>query len=108
MKLLFPNPETPVTDADPEWIIRLALESRRRIREQQKRLFKSEFRNTHFSWAPTVSSNLSRRLSFHSDEAIESHPLPPGQIWTASMIDIRLLDRILLQLSLRKSLATPK
>ena len=28
----------------------LALESRRRVKEQQKRVFKSEFRNTHFSY----------------------------------------------------------
>ena len=35
---------------DIEWIVRLALESRRRVKEQQKRCLKSEFRNTHFSY----------------------------------------------------------
>lgn len=87
MKLLFPNPETPVTDADLEWIIRLALESRRRIKEQQKRCFKSEFRNTHFSFtlgAEGVEQFVSTP-ELHSDEAIESDPLPPGQVWAASM-----------------------
>ena len=49
-KLLFPDPEMPVSDADLEWILRLALESRRRVKEQQKRCLKSEFRNTHFSF----------------------------------------------------------
>jgi ATP-dependent Lon protease len=87
MKLLFPNPETAVTDADLEWIIRLALESRRRIKEQQKRCFKSEFRNTHFSFtlgAEGVEQFVSTP-ELHSDEALESDPLPPGQVWAASM-----------------------
>lgn len=87
MKLLFPNPDTPVTDADLEWIIRLALESRRRVKEQQKRCFKSEFRNTHFSFtlgADGVEQFVSTP-ELHSDEALESDPLPPGQVWAASM-----------------------
>src|SRR5579859_2975192 len=50
IKLLFPKPEMAVPDPDLEWIVRLALESRRRVKEQQKRCFKSEFRNTHFSY----------------------------------------------------------
>ena len=50
LKLLFPTPEMAVPDEDLEWVVRLALESRRRIKEQQKRCFKSEFRNTHFSY----------------------------------------------------------
>ena len=50
IKLLFPDPEMPISDEDLEWIVRLALESRRRVKEQQKRVFKSEFRNTHFSY----------------------------------------------------------
>ena len=49
-KLLFPDPEMPVPDEDLEWIVRVALESRRRVKEQQRRVFKSEFRNTHFSY----------------------------------------------------------
>ena len=50
VKILFPDPEMPIPDEDLEWIVRVALESRRRIKEQQKRVFKSEFRNTHFSY----------------------------------------------------------
>src|SRR5690606_36898160 len=49
-KLLFPDPEAEVSDADLEWMVRVALEARRRVKEQQKRVFKSEFRNTHFSY----------------------------------------------------------
>ena len=39
-----------VEDEDLEWMVRLALESRRRVKEQQKRCLKVEFRSTHFSY----------------------------------------------------------
>src|SRR5690606_60472 len=87
VKLLYPNPATPVPDVDLEWIVRLALESRRRVKEQQRRVFKSEFRNTHFSYilgADGVEQFVSTP-ELHSDEAIESDPLPPGQVWGVSL-----------------------
>ncbi|MCZ2074605.1 MAG: BREX system Lon protease-like protein BrxL [Bryobacterales bacterium] len=87
IKLLFPNPEMGVSDEDLEWIVRVALEARRRVKEQQKRVFKSEFRNTHFSYtlgAEGVEQFVSTP-ELHSDEAIESDPLPPGQVWAVSM-----------------------
>jgi ATP-dependent Lon protease len=86
-KLLFPKPDMPVADEDLELIVRLALESRRRIKEQQKRCFKSEFRNTHFSYTLGVDGveQFVSTPELHSDEAIESDPLPPGQVWAASM-----------------------
>ncbi len=86
IKLLFPDPDINVPDEDLEWIVRLALESRRRVKEQQKRIFKSEFRNTHFSYifgAEGVEQFVSTP-ELHSDEAIESDPLPPGQVWAVS------------------------
>jgi ATP-dependent Lon protease len=85
-KLLFPDPDVPVPDADLEWIVRLALESRRRVKEQQKRVFKSEFRNTHFSYllGPDGVEQFVSTPELHSDEAIESDPLPPGQVWAVS------------------------
>ena len=85
-KLLFPDPEAPVPDEDLEWIVRLALESRRRVKEQQKRCFKSEFRNTHFSYilGPEGLEQFVSTPELHSDEAIESDPLPPGQVWAVS------------------------
>jgi ATP-dependent Lon protease len=86
VKLLFPKPDMPISDDDLEWIVRLALESRRRIKEQQKRCFKSEFRNTHFSYTMGLEG-LEQFVStpeLHSDEAIEGDPLPPGQVWAAS------------------------
>ena len=82
-KLLFPDPDLPVEDDDLEWIVRLALEARRRVKEQQKRVFKSEFRNTHFSYI-LGSEGIEQFVAtpeLHSDEAIDSDPLPPGQVW---------------------------
>lgn len=85
-KLLFPDPEMPVSDEDLEWMTRLALEARRRVKEQQKRVFKSEFRNTHFSYilGPDGVEQFVSTPELHSDEAIESDPLPPGQVWAVS------------------------
>ena len=85
-KLLFPNDAADVPDADVEWMVRLALESRRRVKEQQKRCLKSEFRNTHFSYM-LGTDGVEQFVStpeLHSDEAIESDPLPPGQVWAVS------------------------
>src|SRR5262249_8061279 len=85
-KLLFPDPELPVPDDDLERIVRIALESRRRVKEQQKRCFKSEFRNTHFSYTlgPEGVEQFVSTPELHSDEAIEGDPLPPGQVWAVS------------------------
>ena len=82
-KLLYPYPSAQIPDTDLEWIVRLALESRRRVKEQQRRVFKSEFRNTHFSYTlgPDGVETFVPTPELQSDQAIESDPLPPGQIW---------------------------
>ena len=86
VKLLFPDPKMPISDEDLEWIARLALESRRRVKEQQKRCLKSEFRNTHFSYTLGVEGieQFVATPELHSDEAIDTDPLPPGQVWAIS------------------------
>ena len=86
IKLLFPDTETVISNEDLEWIVRIALEARRRVKEQQKRVFKSEFRNTHFSYTlgPDGIEQFVSTPELHSDEAIESDPLPPGQVWAVS------------------------
>ena len=83
VKLLFPDPAMEIPDEELEWIVRLALESRRRVKEQQKRCLKSEFRNTHFSYTMGIdgAEQFVATPELHSDEAIESDPLPPGQLW---------------------------
>jgi ATP-dependent Lon protease len=85
-KLIFPDPEMPVSDDDLRWIVRTALESRRRVKEQQKRVFKSEFRETHFSFLMGVdgTEEFVSTPELHSDDAIASDPLPPGQVWAVS------------------------
>jgi ATP-dependent Lon protease len=85
-KLIFPDPEMPVSDDDLRWIVRTALESRRRVKEQQKRVFKAEFRETHFSFLMGVdgTEEFVSTPELHSDDAIASDPLPPGQVWAVS------------------------
>ena len=63
IKLLYPSAELPISDEDLEWAVRLALEVRRRVKEQQKRIGSAEFRNTQFSyaWVSTVWRSSSRR-----------------------------------------------
>jgi len=83
LKLLFPDPAMAIPDEELEWVVRLALEARRRVKEQQKRCLKSEFRNTHFSYTIGVDG-IERFVAtpeLHSDEAIDGDPLPPGQVW---------------------------
>jgi ATP-dependent Lon protease len=86
LKLLFPDSDMTISDEDLEAIVRMALEARRRVKEQQKRCLKSEFRNTHFSYT-LGTEGVEQFVStpeLHSDEAIESDPLPPGQVWAIS------------------------
>lgn len=86
VKLVYPDPSMEVSSEDIEWMVRLALESRRRIKEQQKRCLKSEFRNTHFSYIMGAEGveQFVATPELHSDEAIEGDPLPPGQVWAIS------------------------
>ncbi|MBL1217607.1 MAG: protease Lon-related BREX system protein BrxL [Planctomycetes bacterium] len=86
IKLLYPNPEQAIPDEELESIVRIALEARRRVKEQQRRCLKSEFRNTHFSYTVGVEGveQFVSTPELHSDEAIDGDPLPPGQVWAIS------------------------
>jgi len=86
LKLLYPNPETPVPEEDLEWAVRLALECRRRVKEQQKRVLPTEFRNTHFSYYLGLEGveKFVATPELQSEGQIGTDPLPPGQIWTIS------------------------
>lgn len=85
-KLLYPDPAERIPDEDLEWMVRLALECRRRVKEQQKRIVPAEFRNTHFSY--TIGHDGVEKFvvttELQSENEIGSDPLPPGQIWSIS------------------------
>ena len=86
LKLLYPSSDTPVPDEDLEWAVRIAMEVRRRVKEQQKRMGAAEFRNTHFSYimgADGVEKFVSTP-ELQSDNSIGGDPLEPGQVWTIS------------------------
>jgi ATP-dependent Lon protease len=86
LKLLYPDHAMPVSDEDLEWAVRLAMECRRRVKEQQKRIGSAEFRNTHFSY--TIGEDGVETYvvtpEIHSEKSIGSDPLPPGQVWSIS------------------------
>ncbi len=83
LKLMQPNPEVPITDELLEWAIKVSLEYRRRVKEQQKRIGSAEFRNTHFSYRIGESGveTFVTTPEIHSENTIGEDPLPPGQIW---------------------------
>ncbi|HDL08102.1 MAG TPA: peptidase, partial [Desulfobacteraceae bacterium] len=83
---IFPDPDMPIPEEELETIVRIALEARRRVKEQQKRCLKTEFRNTHFSYFMGVDGveQFVSTPELHSDELIDTDPLPPGQVWAIS------------------------
>jgi ATP-dependent Lon protease len=86
LKLMSPDPAVEVSDADLEWAVRLALEVRRRVKEQQKRIGAAEFRNTHFSYS-LGAEGVEKFVStpeLQSQSGISDEPLECGQIWTLS------------------------
>jgi ATP-dependent Lon protease len=86
LKLLYPGDESEIPDEDIEWSVRLAMESRRRVKEQQKRIGAAEFRNTHFSYI-MGTEGIEKYVStpeLQSENSIGIDPLEPGQVWTIS------------------------
>lgn len=86
LKLLYPDPDSVVSDEDLEWAVRQGLEVRRRVKEQQKRIGSAEFRNTHFSYiiGNDGVEQFVATPELRADNSIGSDPLEPGQIWTIS------------------------
>jgi len=86
LKLLYPTVEGRIPDEDIEWAIRIGMESRRRVKEQQKRIGAAEFRNTHFSY--TIGEEGVEKFvstpELQSENSIGSDPLEPGQVWCIS------------------------
>jgi ATP-dependent Lon protease len=89
LKLLYPSNESDIPDEDIEWAVRIAMEARRRVKEQQKRIGAAEFRNTHFSYV-LGADGIEKFVStpeLRSDNSIGDDPLEPGQIWTGAFGD---------------------
>ena len=86
LKLLYPTPEIPISEEDLEWAARLAMECRRRVKEQQKRIGSAEFRNTHFSYMIGAEGVEKYVVTpeIQDERTIGGDPLPPGQVWTIS------------------------
>lgn len=85
LKLLYPG-EAQIPDEDIEWAVRIAMEARRRVKEQQKRIGAAEFRNTHFSYV-MGEDGVEKFVStpeLHSENSIGDDPLEPGQVWSIS------------------------
>jgi ATP-dependent Lon protease len=85
LKLLYPG-EARIPDEDIEWAVRIAMEARRRVKEQQKRIGAAEFRNTHFSYV-MGEDGVEKFVStpeLHSENSIGDDPLEPGQVWSIS------------------------
>lgn len=86
IKLLHPDLDEAVPDETLEWAVRLALESRRRVKEQQKRIGSAEFRNTQFSYQMGVDGveHFVVTPELQSQDGIGTDPLDPGQVWAIS------------------------
>ena len=86
LKLLYPG-EGEVLDDDIEWAVQIAMEARRRVKEQQKRIGAAEFHNTHFSYVMGTDGveNFVSTPELQSETSIGDDPLEPGQVWAISL-----------------------
>lgn len=86
IKLVSPSPDVPVSDEVLEWALRISLECRRRVKEQQKRIGSAEFRNTQFSYTLGYEGveKFVSTPELYSEDSIGTDPLPPGQVWVMS------------------------
>lgn len=85
LKLLYPG-DSAIPDEDVEWAVRIAMEARRRVKEQQKRIGAAEFRATHFSYV-MGTDGVEKFVStpeLQSENTIGTDPLPAGQVWSIS------------------------
>src|SRR3990172_4549351 len=87
LKLLYPDVQAKIPDEDIEWAVRIAMEARRRVKEQQKRIGAAEFRSTHFSYV-MGKDGVERFVStpeLQSENSIAGDTLEPGQVWAISL-----------------------
>jgi ATP-dependent Lon protease len=82
-----PGSENEFPDVKREWAVRIAMEARLRVKEQQKRIGAAEFRNTHFSYV-MGADGIEKFVStpeLQSENSIGGDPLEPGQVWCISL-----------------------
>jgi ATP-dependent Lon protease len=66
--------------------LRLVMECRRRVKEQQKRIGSAEFQATQFSYQ-MANDDVERFVvtpELQRDDTVGADPLPPGQVWAMS------------------------
>ena len=87
LKLMQPDTEEPIPEELLEWSVKVSLEYRRRVKEQQKRIGSAEFRNTHFSFriGEDGVETFVATPELHSENTITEDPQPPGQVWTINL-----------------------
>ena len=76
----------PIADEDLEWAVRLALECRRRVKEQQKRIGSRRVPQ-HPLQLQIGEDGVEQFVAtpeLQSEDSIGSDPLPPGQVWAIS------------------------
>jgi len=86
LKLMFPDSAAELPDEAIEWAAKLALECRRRVKEQQKRIVATEYRNTQFSYhmGDDGVEKFVGTPELFQENSIGDDPLPPGQVWVMS------------------------
>src|SRR6202012_2763946 len=87
MKILFPHGE--VTQVELAEVLELALEGRRRVKEQLKKMGSFEYYQTSFSYTLNESGE-ERHVGVPEQggrDLIVPDPLPPGSVYTASVSD---------------------
>ena len=84
LRLLYPDPETPVPDEFLTWAASLALEMRRRVKEAQAFIGAAEFGNVDLSYrlgdGPEVVVYCEESLKHRMRMDSEADVLPPGRI----------------------------
>lgn len=85
VKVLHPHGE--VSKADLEEILGLAIEGRRRVKEQLKKMGSFEYHQTHFSYQDneTGQENFVGVPEQGGRDLIAADPLPPGTLYAASV-----------------------
>jgi ATP-dependent Lon protease len=86
LKLLFPDSSMVISDVDLEWAARIALEVRRRVKEQQRKIVPGEFRQTNFGYR--IGEGIETFVApaeIRSDRTIGPEPLSVGQVWAIGL-----------------------